>query len=213
MPTPLDRPAVVFITRGHPFVDSVVRAVSISHRHHGLFLGSAGEPASVNRELLVESALASNPSHLLLLDENIVAPLDIIERLQAADRDVVSAVYPQWVETRIAANYQPLTEADWAARIEARLQPVRRIQLGAVLITRALLLRLPRPWFLEAESPHGRFCGDDEWFSDRVRQAGAGLFCDGRVVCSHMYHGLDLRAGAEALFTTRPTPEPVATAR
>lgn len=201
------RPAVVYITRGYPYINSVLNAVALAQHRGAVFVPSHGEPASVNRELLVEAAIAGGATHVLLLDDDIVAPLDTLTRLLVTEATVISAAYPYWTGERVAANYQALTDRDWAETIVPRLQPVRQMQLGCVLIAAEVLARVPRPWFFEGESAAGVCVTDREWFCDRVRRAGFRLWCDGRVVCGRVQHGVDLLAVARHGFVSPTTAE------
>jgi len=198
-PYRMPRVHIALFTNGYPHVDAVIRAMDLSRRHGASFSRSIGEPFSLRRDQFVRWFLETDASHALLLEGDIVPPEDALDRLLDAAAPVVTAVYPQWVDDRLCANVQTLTDSTWSETIPLARIPVQRCLLGCVLVTREALASVPAPWFL-ATMTATRFVTDDEWFCAAASRAGLSITCDGSVVCASMRQGTDLRALAGARF-------------
>jgi len=128
-----------------------------------------------------------------MLEGDVVPPEDALDRLLDVGAPVVTAVYPQWVNERLCANVQAMTDATWAETLPSGRFPVRRCLLGCVLVTREALLQIPAPWFLSTMTAT-RFITDDEWFCTAVSRAGLPIICDGGLWCAAFRQGTDLRS-------------------
>jgi len=188
---------IALFTTGYPHVDAVVRAVELARRHEATFSRSIGEPFAPRRDDFVRSFLASEASHALLLEGDVVPPEDLLDRLLGVRAPVATALYPQWVDDRLVTNVQATTDAHWSAAVPPRVISVRRCLLGCVLVHRDVFAKIAPPWFL-ATMIGDRFLADDEWFCAKVREAGMGIRCDGGAVCASLRQGTDLRALAGA---------------
>jgi hypothetical protein len=192
-PPVADRVHVALFTPGYPYVDAVLRAVTLSRRPGASLSRSIGEPLAPHRERLARWLLESDATHALLLDGDVVPPEDVLERLLLVGAPVVTAVYPQWVDERLSTNVQSTADDTWSDKIPSTVFTVRRCLLGCVLVHRDVFLEIPAPWFLSTMTGSG-LLPDDKWFCDAVRRAGVGIRCDGRVICSSIRQGTDLLA-------------------
>ena len=146
------------------------------------------------RNLCHKAFLESNAEYLFFLDEHTIPPVDVIDRLLADDKDVVSATVQvlktdggtpvlipmamRWDEK--AGGYKPY----WGRGVER----VDVTTCACTLIKRVVMEKVERPAF--------RFTFDDEfgtdgysedfYFSEMVRQAGFEIYNDYRVLCSHI---------------------------
>lgn len=188
---------ISLFTNGYPHVDAAIRAVDLAHRHEASFSRTIGEPLSLRRDQFVRWFLETEATHALMLEGNVVPPEDALARLLDVGAPVATAVYPQWVDQRLCANVQTLTDTTWSDTMPSGRVPIQRCLLGCVLITREALLAIQAPWFL-ATMTATRFVTDDEWFCAAVSRAGLSIVCDGDVVCTALRQGTDLRAIAGA---------------
>lgn len=182
---------VALFTTGYPYVDAAVRAVALADRHHASFSRSIGEPFSLRRDSFARWFLEQGGSHALLLEDDVVPPEDVLDRLLRIDGPVVTATYPRWHDGRLTTNAQAIGDPGWSDRVPRRVFPVRRCRLGCVLVRREVFERVPPPWFMGVVSAD-RFVEDDEWFCDAVRRARMPILCDGTTVCSAVRQGTDL---------------------
>jgi hypothetical protein len=182
---------VALFTAGYPYVDTVVRAVEVARRQGASFSRSIGEPFSLYRDKFARWFIEAGGAHALLLEDHVVPPEDVLDRLLRIDAPVVTAVYPRWVDGRFTTNAQAVSDRGWSDRVPARVFPVRRCALGCVLIRREVFERVAAPWFF-ATMEGDRFIEDDEWFCAAVRRARMPILCDGTTVCTAVKQGTDL---------------------
>jgi hypothetical protein len=184
---------IALFTPGYPHVDAVLRAVDLSRRHDGALSRSIGEPLSLQRDKFARWFAASPAAHALLLEGDVVPPVDIVDRLFAVEAPVATAVYPQWVDDRLVTSVQRPSDSTWAERVAPGVFPVKRCLLGCVLVRREVFAALSAPWFLSTMSGP-RFIPDDEWFCAAVHRGGFSIRCDGGATCAAMRQGTDLLA-------------------
>lgn len=193
---PESRLLVCLVTRGYPHVLSITRAQDVARRAQAAFSTAVADPLYLGRELAARQCRQSGCTHLLAVDETIVPPEDVVERLLALDRPVAAAVYPQWHDSRIVTNVVGLRSEGWLAAPPDGPLPVKRCRLGCALIRRDALERVPEPWFLHFDRDAAEGVSDDAWFCRRVREGGLQIFCDGRVRCRAFHGPIDLLAFA-----------------
>lgn len=182
---------VALFTTGYPYVDAVIRAVEISRRHGASFSRSIGEPFSLRRDTFARWFLEHSGTHALFLEDDVVPPEDVLERLLRIEAPVVTAVCPRWLDGRLTTNVQDMRDSGWSDRVPARPFPVRRCTLGCVLVRREVFERVAAPWFL-AVMTGDRFIEDNEWFCDAVRRQRMPIVCDGDAICAAVRQGTDL---------------------
>ena len=120
-----DRIHIALFTPGYPYVDATIRALELSRRHGAGFSRSIGEPLSLHRDKFARWFAHSDAVHALFLEGDVVPPEDIVDRLLHVRAPVVTALYPQWVEDRLATNVQATTDATWSAAVPPRVFSVR----------------------------------------------------------------------------------------
>lgn len=141
------------------------------------------------RELIVTESLNAGATHLLFVDADIIAPPDLVSRLLAHAKPVVSALYynrnaPRWpVAYQKPCPADPLGPVSTFEAHEERdkgLLKVWCVGMGACLINAHVLRSLPRPLF----EFYGE--GEDICFARRCEEAGIAIYLDRQTVCHHV---------------------------
>ena len=162
-----------------------------------------------NRNKLMARALASDSTHLLFLDEDIVFPADGIRRLFAAGKDVIGGAYntraPKNANGHSVTTVKPLAGSPLAE--EGAILPkdrpfeVRAVATGFLLINLDTLRAMPAPekdggkadgsdggghplWF--DFGSYSGFVGEDVYFCDYVRNHGTEVWCDPTIPLGHI---------------------------
>lgn len=169
---------IAIAQRGHPFV-------RIPYTRTDLARNSLGE------HLLKDERF----THLLMLDADHRHPHDIVERLskwvcEDATREIVAGL-----AFRRGRPFDPCVyiSDDCGIYVPSAWEPgalLRADMVGtaAMLISREVFARLPRPWFAYDYSgaEKGWWPGEDIWFSRRCGEAGIPLWVDTGTVSPHL---------------------------
>ena len=96
-------------TRQDPRACASDRAFMLMTRHNTTFERCARSPVSISRNWLVRLFIDKygDYTHMLMFDDDVVPPLDCIERLLALDSDVALGLVPFWLEGRARFNAVP----------------------------------------------------------------------------------------------------------
>jgi len=149
--------------------------------------------------------LKSQFTHILMLDLDHAHPADIVERLarwvvEDPTRLIVSGMY-----FRRGEPYEPVawirgsngiyhSLAEWDAA--GGLVQVHALGTGAMLISREVFERLPRPWFAYVYNEDGETSnGEDMYFCKLCETHGIAMWLDTTTVSPHLTDGwIDERA-------------------
>lgn len=138
-----------------------------------------GASVAHQRNALVDEAMKDNPTHLMWLDSDIVAPDDTIIRLLGHDKDVVCATY----RTRVAPDYK--INGRFIDRHEGALCRAEIMPMGCMLVKAEVYQKLPQPWHWEsydgAPQAHGinhDLHSEDANFCALARKFGYDIWCD-----------------------------------
>jgi hypothetical protein len=180
-------------TRGTAYVPSILQTLALARAWASEPLIEIGGPVHVVRRRLAERFLTSEATHLLTIDDDIVAPEGAVDRLLDLDAPVAAGTYPLVVGGAIRASVRALDQDDWPSSPPLRVFDAAAVGLGFTLIRRDAFEGTRRPWFMFGAAPGGQAIGEDVWFCTGVRAAGHAIRCDGTLTCAHMRGGIDLR--------------------
>lgn len=154
-------------------------------------------------------------THIMFVDCDTVPPDGALDKLLAADKDIISGVYPIY-----SADGRPTTMADcdggghkvaavsveegpfmelldwpptkwYEDKITVAKDPfeVTGVGGGCLLIKRKVLEGMEWPWFSTVYQPLGIKMGHDFHFCVKARKADFEVWCDPTVVCEHFRPG------------------------
>lgn len=151
------------------------------------------------RELTIEDALEMGVEWLLLLDSDVVPPVDVYPRLRNRGVDVISGLYYVDTPEQPHPAMWRLDENDAPTPVNAArdgLFNVDAIGLGCLLVRAAVLEDLERPWFRWTRgfedhpwdlTHQGEKAGisEDFYFCHKLTEAGYDIYVDTSVKCLH----------------------------
>jgi len=168
--------------------------LAIAKRGYNIAAGSYG-PTHAARNILAQELLKSDCTHLLMLDSDMLHPVDIVERLtrwldrpEQEQPEIIGALY-----FRRGMPYDPcaymfaedgslLSLATWPQG----LIKVDAIGTGAILIARSVFEKIAFPWF-EYTYWNGRaLSSEDIVFCRKCHAAHIPIWCDTTTVVPHM---------------------------
>lgn len=146
------------------------------------------------RESLAEKAMNIGADYLLMIDDDMIGPFDLFERLYRHNVDIVAplaftrnpphlAVLYQINEGWDPVNHRQFITSEWIKNWpRKKLVECDAVGFGAVLINMNVLKKLPRPWFMCSSGT-----GEDIWFCHRAKaDAGARIFMDTTFELGHI---------------------------
>lgn len=142
-----------------------------------LHLLSAASLLSAARQKAFDHAVSTNADYLLLLDDDMSFPNDIVDRLIKHDLDVVGVNY-----VSKGAGSRPTAQgADGVvySREKTGIEEVGYMAFGCALIKMAAVREIKGPHFEVCWVPDkGSYLGEDAYFSEKLRWAGIKLHID-----------------------------------
>jgi GT2 family glycosyltransferase len=167
------------------------------------------------RNHIFNYAVENDYDYVLMMDSDVIPPVDILERLLAHKRDVVSGLYFGVFNVDRRQEVKPvawkcLSEAEWE-EVKGQLmssvvngrEDIRRNltdeeidsgELQEVIIPSAGCMLVSRDIFRRfkygiLDVPGKINTGDDIYFCRKVREAGVKMYCDPSVKCEHLTEG------------------------
>jgi hypothetical protein len=145
------------------------------------------------RNLCHKAFLESGMDYLFFLDEHTVPPVDVLDRLLADDKDIVSAT-AQILKTDGGKHVLIPMAMRWdngaqgyRPHFGSGLEAVDVTTLAATLIKRKVMEAVPRPAFRFTYTDEFGTDGlsEDFYFCERAKAAGFEICNDYRILCSH----------------------------
>jgi hypothetical protein len=151
-----------------------------------------GQSPARNRNLIIETALEHNCTHILFLDDDLQFKPDTLTRLLERDKDIVCGYYLMRNYPHAPILFSEALE-DGRCRtmfpkdgVEPGLVKMVATGLGCALIKTEVFRDLEKPWIRLGELEKDHWC-DDIGFFRRVRDLNKyEMWCDLSIVCGHM---------------------------
>lgn len=134
------------------------------------------------RNELVQSALASNATHILWLDTDMHFPSTVVKSFLEHKKDIVAATY--------STRYKPLRSVAFinADNTEQRLEEttglhkVWSVGMGCMLTKIDVFKQMPQPWFQYVWNNDTQdLSGEDIYFCNQVGDYGYEVFVDADI--------------------------------
>ena len=178
LPFPLVRSLINMVT----FVIKHDPTLDIDIRYFG------GLRIDAVRNGMIQYAQDQKVDKILFLDDDMIFPEDMIVRLMAHNRPIVSALYGSksypfhyFVMPIESPNHQ------WLTTIEKDLYQVKTLATGRLLIDMAIFDKLTRPYFLLRMDQFGRITTtEDCFFGLSCFHFGLPMFVDTTLQCQHL---------------------------
>ncbi len=164
-----------------------------------------GYPIDEARNQCALTAMDKNFDYLFFLDQDVIAPPDVIRRLLSHQVDVVGGIYRQ----KMAQNDWCVFMANKNSHgqdVKTTVAPtgdlirVDYLATGCLLIHRRVFQVLPYPWFRWTLNPLTNVGkSEDFYFTDLCRKSGIDVYADTSIKCSHICSCVLTERGYERL--------------
>lgn len=136
------------------------------------------------RQRLVDNAIKTGASHLLMIDADMTFPHDTIPRLAAHQKPIVGVSY---AERRFTPEGDRMSvEAPLDGVLQTEPYKVASVGGGVLLLDLDALKDLPSPWFDCQRLDDGKFLGEDTYFCRKARKHGFDVWCDPSIEVGHV---------------------------
>lgn len=149
----------------------------------------------VAREELAKTAISSDCQYLFMIDDDMIAPDDLFEKLYASQKDILAPLAFTRNFPHKPVMYACREGWDSVAQIEhftnyavmnypkEKLVECDAVGFGAVLIKTECFKKMPQPWFM---NPYKT--GEDINFCYEAKKYGFSTWMDTRVKLGHVSH-------------------------
>jgi len=164
-------------------------AAGVAQRWLGQICAPADMYITKARNEIALSFMASECTHLLFVDDDVLVPQGAVPLLLAAETPIVSGWYRDVLKRPIIYQLEPF--ALWPADkpVEPGLHMIDGMGLGCTLIERQVFEKVTQPWFetLSQIDAQGRLVetGEDVRFAEKLRAHGFTWVLHGDVACDH----------------------------
>ncbi len=130
-------------------------------------------------------------THLLMLDSDVVMPLDAISQMLHADYDIVCGYYPKKGYPTLSCVIPQGCDMKTSmpiADISDNVSPfvVKANGMGCALMKRSVFERVREPWFKYVTFDDGNTLSEDYNFCLNCVAAGIEMYVHPRVRCGHV---------------------------
>lgn len=136
------------------------------------------------REIAVKQMLSKDFTHIFFMDSDMTPPPDILPKLLAHDKDIVSGIafkrFPPYEPCFFKSITDKGTEHYWDYP-ENKLLEVEGVGMACCLIKREVFEKLEQPYFFPKEG-----IGEDLAFCVRAKNEGFKMYVDTSIVVGHV---------------------------
>jgi len=158
------------------------------------YLPAHNGPVDGLRNYIIEQAIVTGCSHVLLMDADQIYPVDTITRLLSHRLPVVHGMvfrrYPNFDNLLFKGEINHYTNMmEGVDYTDGDLVEVDAIGTGCALYDVRVFLDIEQPWFEFIPNPDtekGGVVGEDIWFAQKLHKAGYKIYCDTGVKIGHL---------------------------
>lgn len=141
------------------------------------------------RQLAIEDAINGGFTHILMIDDDMKFPPDLLADLIKHNVPMVGINYARKSHTNPTTLTCDLEGKNVSSKGKSGIEEVGWLGFGAVLIELSAIKDIPKPWFEMRWLPErADFMGEDFYFSMKARTSGVKLYVDHDVSnkCAHI---------------------------
>jgi len=150
------------------------------------------------RNLIVKKFLATDCTHLLMIDDDIVPPVETLERLLFHDKEIVGAVCPVIgpdKNNKLVVTYNAYMTDEHGKMVQhvwpnsSELEEVTILGTGCIMIKREVLknMKTIAPFLTQYNKQTGiKETGEDVAFCRLANDLYIDIYADFRLKCKHM---------------------------
>ena len=131
------------------------------------------------RQAGLKQAIDGGYTHLLMLDDDMVFPADVVDRFMAHGKQVIAANYVRKHAGHPVPLCMQLDGALLESKGKAGIEEVAFVGAGVLLIEIAAVKDIPAPHFSVLwDETRGDYWGEDLFFCNKIREHGVKIYVD-----------------------------------
>lgn len=155
-----------------------------------LHMFARGQSPARGRNMMIQAALDNECTHILFLDDDVIPPTDILPKLLAHDKAVVTGLYPMRDFPHYPVAFDKRFSNGYNRHLHLKdelngLIEITNCGFGCVLVNTEVFKHIKRPWVTLGELEADGWC-DDIAFFNKVMDAGFKMYLDTSVIVDHM---------------------------
>ncbi len=171
--------------------ESMLNLVAHGGYEFHVLIASEGYTIAENRNYIAVQAVNAGSEHLLMVDDDMTFPPDLLDQLLSVQKDIVGVAYHPRAETGQIVKYLDETHA---VAIEQSTDPKYKEPFachatgtGIILIKCSVFRTMTRPWFAFEYHETGQ-CkkGEDWYFCEKAKEFGIETWVDPRIIIGHL---------------------------
>jgi hypothetical protein len=136
-----------------------------------------GSEVTMQRQQLVSEALETNCTHIMWIDSDMNFPVDTLNILLAADKDIVAGNYSTRVPPHRPVAFRSKNNLDDRVFTGTGVEKVWAVGSGMMLVKREVYKKLSSPFYkIEYSEDYSSLIGEDVYFCTRANEAGYEVY-------------------------------------
>lgn len=160
-------------------------------------------PVDGLRNYIVETALRTGCTHLIMMDMDQTYPVNTIPKLLSHKLPVVGCLvhrrYPPFDPLVYKGKLNEYEQIELDDYEKDSLIEVDATGTGCLMFETRIFRDLPAPWFKFSTTEDGQPIGEDFGFCSKLREKGYKIFVDTSVKCGHL-STLEITEGTYQLY-------------
>lgn len=156
-----------------------------------IVIAEEGYTIAENRNYMAVQALKNNSDYLLMIDDDMTFPPDVLDKLIEDQKDIIGVAYHPRSETGEIIKF--LDEVVFV-KIEQSDDPKYKDTFechatgtGIMLIKCEIFKKIPRPWFMFEYHETGQCkLGEDWFFCREAKKMGYKIFTNPKIKVGHL---------------------------
>lgn len=162
---------------------SLLEMVTHSKYEFHFVVATEGHTVAENRNYIVVQAKNAQCDYLLFVDDDMVFPLDMLDKLLSHKKEVIGVVS----HSRMLPLKRTISAMKYPNELPSTLFRVEGAGTGIMLIDMNVFDKIQKPYFHFTFFDSGLIqFSEDIWFCERVQNAGMSVWCDPTIEIKHI---------------------------
>lgn len=147
-----------------------------------------GSEVAMQRQELVDEALATDATHILWLDSDMHFPSNLLQGLLTHARDIIACNYSTRVKPHRPVAFKSEHDLDVRVHSGTGIEKIFAVGMGCMLVKREVFQSMARPHFsVTWNSDYTNLVGEDVYFCTKAQQQGYDIWLENDL-SEHIAH-------------------------